>query len=52
MTNSFVLFRFLDNYRNDNGGINLYPQFDEDLETLLDLLIEDFNDGTLDEDIE
>ena len=52
MTNSFVLFRFLDNYRNDNGGINLYPQFDEDLDTLLDLLIEDLNDGSLDEDTE
>ncbi len=30
--------RFVENYRNDNGGINLYPQFDSDLDTLLDWL--------------
>jgi len=27
--------RFIKNYRNDNGGICLYPQFDSDLDTLL-----------------
>lgn len=27
--------RFVENYRNDNGGINIYPQFDSDLDTLL-----------------
>lgn len=27
--------RFVENYRNDNGGIYLYPQFDSDLDTLL-----------------
>ena len=33
--------RFVENYRNDNGGINLYPQFDNDLDTLLDWLDND-----------
>lgn len=27
--------RFVKNYRTDTGGINLYPQFDYDLDTLL-----------------
>ena len=27
--------RFVKNYRTDTGGINLYPQFDSDLDTLL-----------------
>lgn len=27
--------RFIKNYRTDTGGINLYPQFDYDLDTLL-----------------
>ena len=27
--------RFIKNYRTDTGGINLYPQFDSDLDTLL-----------------
>lgn len=28
--------RFVENYRNnDTGGINIYPQFDSDLDTLL-----------------
>jgi hypothetical protein len=27
--------RFVKNYRTDTGGINLYPQFDNDLDTLL-----------------
>ena len=34
--------RFIENYRNDNGGINLYPQFDRDLDTLLDWLENDY----------
>ena len=28
--------RFKQNYRNDNGGINLYPQFDYDLNMLME----------------
>ena len=27
--------RFKQNYRTETGGINLYPQFDSDLESLL-----------------
>ena len=27
--------RFIQNYRTDTGGINLYPQFDCDLEAIL-----------------
>lgn len=27
--------RFKQNYRTESGGINLYPQFDNDLESLL-----------------
>lgn len=33
--------RFIKNYRNDNGGINLYPQFDHDLDILLNWLEND-----------
>ena len=32
--------RFISNYRTDTGGINLYPQFDCDLEWLLKWLLE------------
>lgn len=32
--------RFTSNYRTDTGGINLYPQFDYDLEWLLKWLLE------------
>lgn len=28
--------RFKQNHRNDNGGINLYPQFDYDLNMLME----------------
>lgn len=27
--------RFVKNYRNNNGGINIYPRFNDDLDTLL-----------------
>ena len=27
--------RFIENYRTETGGINVYPQFDYDLDTLL-----------------
>lgn len=31
--------RFIDNYKNeDTGGLNLYPQFSQDLETILDFV--------------
>lgn len=30
-----VYKRFVENYRTETGGINLYPQFDDDLDTLL-----------------
>ena len=34
--------RFIENYRNnDTGGINIYPQFDSDLDTLLEWLKND-----------
>ena len=33
--------RFINNYRTNTGGINLYPQFDYDLDTLLDWLEND-----------
>lgn len=33
--------RFVENYRNGTGGINLYPQFDSDLDILLDWLEND-----------
>lgn len=34
--------RFKRNYRNSNGGINLYPQFDNDLDTLIKWLGDEF----------
>ena len=33
--------RFVENYRTDTGGINIYPQFDSDLNTLLEWLEND-----------
>jgi hypothetical protein len=33
--------RFVKHYRNDNGGICLYPQFDNDLDLLLNWLDND-----------
>ena len=33
--------RFVENYRTETGGINLYPQFDHDLDTLLEWLDND-----------
>lgn len=33
--------RFTSNYRTDTGGINIYPQFDYDLDTLLEWLEND-----------
>ena len=33
--------RFIENYRTDTGGINIYPQFDNDLEALLEWLEND-----------
>jgi len=33
--------RFVKNYRNNNGGINIYPRFDYDLDTLLEWLDND-----------
>lgn len=36
-----VYKRFINNYRTDTGGINLYPQFDYDLDTLLEWLEND-----------
>lgn len=33
--------RFVKNYRTETGGINLYPQFDHDLELLLEWLEND-----------
>ena len=34
--------RFIENYRNnDTGGINIYPQFDSELDTLLEWLDND-----------
>ena len=50
--------RFIENYRNDNGGICLYPQFDYDLDRLLEWLDNDdamgdwTPDGTYIPDIE
>ena len=41
-----VYNRFKENYRTENGGINLYPQFDSDLELLLEWL--DNDDGLVD----
>ena len=37
-----IYWRFIENYRNnDTGGINIYPQFDSDLDTLLEWLNND-----------
>ena len=36
-----IYFRFIENYRTETGGINLYPQFDSDLELLLEWLSDD-----------
>ena len=36
-----VYIRFIENYRTETGGINLYPQFDYDLELLLEWLESD-----------
>ena len=33
--------RFVKNYRNNNGCINIYPRFDYDLDTLLEWLDND-----------
>ena len=33
--------RFIENYRTDTGGINIYPQFDNDLDALLEWLEND-----------
>lgn len=34
--------RFIQNYRTETGGINVYPQFDYDLTTLLNWLENDW----------
>ena len=54
-----IYWRFIENYRNnDTGGINIYPQFDSDLDTLLEWLENDdamrdwAPDGTYVPDIE
>lgn len=31
-----IYTRFKENYRTENGGINIYPQFDTDLNALLE----------------
>ena len=36
-----VYIRFIENYRTSTGGINLYPQFDYDLELLLEWMEND-----------
>lgn len=37
-----IYWRFIENYRNnDTGGINIYPQFDSDLDALLEWLEND-----------
>lgn len=36
-----IYLRFIENYRTETGGINLYPQFDSDLELLLEWLSND-----------
>jgi len=33
--------RFVKNYRNNNGGLNIYPRFNDDLDTLLEWLDND-----------
>jgi len=40
-----VFNRFVKNYRTESGGINLYPQFDRDLNLLLEWLEND--DGAM-----
>ena len=30
--------RFIKNYRTENGGINIYPEFDNDLKIILDFV--------------
>lgn len=30
--------RFIKNYRTENGGINIYPEFDNDLKIILDFI--------------
>ena len=53
-----IFKRFVENYRTDTGGINIYPQFDYDLDTLLEWLENDdamgdwTPDGTYIPDIE
>ncbi len=36
-----IFRRFVENYRTNTGGINIYPQFDYDLDTLLEWLEND-----------
>ena len=36
-----IYWRFIENYRTNTGGINIYPQFDSDLEALLEWLEND-----------
>ena len=36
-----IYWRFIENYRTDTGGINIYPQFDNDLDALLEWLEND-----------
>lgn len=33
--------RFVKNYRNNNGGLNIYPRFNDDLDILLEWLDND-----------
>lgn len=40
-----IYYRFKENYRTETGGINLYPQFDSDLDALLHWLEND--DGAM-----
>ena len=42
--------RFKTNYRTDTGGINIYPQFDYDLEWLMRYLEDDY--GLMDVDVD
>ena len=36
--------RFIENYRTDTGGINIYPEFDDDLEAILDMAFKTYSD--------
>ena len=36
-----IYWRFIENYRTNTGGINIYPQFDSDLDALLEWLEND-----------